>query len=404
MTEQFISYIKFGNRFYGLEQTQLNGKDKYYGIVLKKAQKQLNIDASFKTDDLDDIKTHIPKGKPIVLVINTSSVLTKKVQSKTNDSLKLVHMAFPNIKVEDFYYETISQGKNHFVSICRKTYVHELLNSYALKNITILDFTLGNLVSSLVTSLVDSENIQTSNTSISLEDALITDITIKEIQEETAYNINGLDIENKQLLSFAAALNLVIKDQNIQSSFIDTKKELNDTFKQKQFANQFLKVGLSILFTALLINFLFFNHYYNEVNALRETTQILEASKTKLLNLNEKVQKTEKMVNDVLKSSASKSSFYVDIIISYLPESILLQELNYQPLIKRIKEDKPIENFKNTILISGKTNKPILFSQWITQLESINWISSVNILNFEDTSKLSSDFTIKLNMTYDTEN
>lgn len=404
MTKELLSNLKFGNRFYGVEQTQLDGEDKYYGVVLKKKRKQLDIETSFGIGGLDEFKTQIPKGKPIVLIINTNSVLTKCVQSNTNDSLKLVHIAFPNIKVEDFYYEVVSQAENHFISICRKVYVDDLLKDYALKHIAVIDFTLGSLISSVVTPFIDSDNIKTSNASISIEDKLIIDIKTKESQVEGSYAINGINIKSNQLLSFSGALNLVVKSQYIQSSFVDVKKELKSTFKQKVFANQFLKIGLSLLFMALLINFLFFNHYYNEVNSLRETSQILEVSKTKMLSLNEKVQKTEKMVEDVLKSSASKSSFYVDAIINTLPESILLKELNYQPLLKKIKEDKPIEHQKNTILISGKTNKSILFSGWISQLETKPWVTSVNILSFEDITKSSSNFKVKLNMKDDAEN
>ncbi|EDP71919.1 hypothetical protein FBALC1_12497 [Flavobacteriales bacterium ALC-1] len=403
MTEQLISYLKYGNHFYGVELTQLKGEYKYYGIALKKKRAQLDIKASFEATAVEKLKDHIPKGKPLVLVINTDSVLTKKVKAKTKETLKLVHMAFPNIKTEDFYYETISQGEHHFVSICRKTYVDDLLNDYTTKNINVIDFTLGNLISTTLIPFISSNYINTSNASISLEDALITNIFTQEVDLESSHDINGLDIKNNLLLSFAAALNLVVKTNVIQSSFSNTKEELNTTFKQKLFASQFLKMGLSTLFVILLINFLFFNHYYNEVNTLKETAQILEASKVKMVSLNEKVQKTEKMVDDVLKSSDSKSSLYVDVIINNLPKSILLKELNYQPLLKKIKEDKAIENFKNQILISGQSNNSIEFSQWVSQLENFKWIQSVNILSFEDTSKSSSSFTIKLNMQDDTE-
>ena len=119
--------------------------------------------------------------------------------------------------------------------------------------------------------------------------------------------------------------------------------------------------------------------------------------------LSEKVQKTEKTVNDVLKSSASKSSFYVNDIVANLPNHILLSALNYQPLLKKIKVDKPIENDINTILLSGRTNKKILFSQWISQLETLDWIYSVDILNFDDIDNSSSEFNLKITLRNDSE-
>lgn len=404
MTKDLLSYLKYGNRFCGVEVLQLNGENKYYGILLKKKRKELDIETSFEADDIEALKTYISKDKPITLVINTDFVLTKKVQGKTSESLKLAHLAFPNIKIEDFYFETLSQNENHFISICRKSYVDDLLKAFNSYGLAVIDFTLGSLISSSIANFVSTGDIKTSNSLIALEDSRIRDISTERISQEITYSINGLDINNHFILGFAAALNLVLKDSTIKSSFTDIKATLNTDFQQKQFSKHFLKIGLSALFVVLLINFLLFNHYYSEVKTLRETAQILESSKVKMLSLNEKVEKTEKMVEDVLQSSASKSSFYVDVIINNLPESILLKELNYQPLLKKIKEDKAVESHKNTILISGDSNKSIEFSQWLSQLENFEWIASVEILSFEDLSKSTSSFTVKLNMQDDTEN
>jgi hypothetical protein len=402
--EDLLYYFKYGNRFCGVEVLQVNGENKYYGILLKKKRKELDIETSFEADDIDTLKTFITKDKPITLVINTDFVLTKKVQGKTSESLELAHLAFPNIKIEDFYFETLSQNENHFISICRKSYVDDLLKAFNSSGLAVIDFTLGSLISSSIANFISTSDIKTSNSLIALEDSRIRDISSERISQEITYSINGLDVNNHFVLGFAAALNLVLKDPKIKSSFTATKANLNTVFQQKQFAKHFLKIGLSALFVALLINFLLFNHYYSGVQTLRETAQILESSKVKMVSLNEKVEKTEKMVEDVLQGSASKSSFYVDVIINNLPRSILLKELNYQPLIKKIKEDKAIENHKNTILISGESSNSLEFSQWISQLENFKWIESVDILSFEDLSNSSSNFTLKLNIKHETEN
>lgn len=128
---------------------------------------------------------------------------------------------------------------------------------------------------------------------------------------------------------------------------------------------------MAILLGILLINFFLFNHYYSAVNELQQTSQIN-------------------------KSSSSKSSFYVNAIIESLPTTILLSELNYQPLLKRIKAEKAIENEVNTILISGASTRSVSFSKWITSLEFFDWTRSVEILSYKDISKSTSDFSIKL--------
>jgi hypothetical protein len=396
MRDKLITYLRYGNRFFGVEQTQQNGEDIFFGLVLKKKRKQIDVETSFKAKNFNDLKSLVPKGKAINLVINTNAVLTKCVKSNNEDIKKLVFLAFPNIKVDDFYYESLNQGENSFVSICRKSYIDDLLKVYDSKGIPIIDFSLGNLISSTLVPHVDFDEIESSNTIISIKDKSIIGLIASKQEQNLSFNVNGLDIKNIELLSCASALNQIINGNRIQSSFEDVKQELTTEFNQKQFFNQFIKLGLSFLFVVLLINFLVFNHYYNEVNTLRETAQVLETSKTKMISLSEKVQKTEKMVSDVLKSSSSKSSFYINDIINHLPEHIILKEFNYQPLLKRIKEDKAIENQKNTIRVSGEIHERVLFSQWISLLEEKLWVGSIQILSFEDINNSSSSFKIKL--------
>lgn len=402
MREGLATYLKFGNRYYGVEQTEVNGEEVLHAIILKKKKNELDIENSLETKSLEDLSSHIPKGKALSLTINTKSVLTKQVKGKVSESQRLVQLAFPSIKVEDFFYETLSHGENHFVSICRKSQVKDLLRAYSSKGLNVIDFTLGNLVCASLIPFAAGKNLKSSNANITVEENGITDIAPGNVTSESSYDINGLEIKSTQLLSFAVALNSIVKNQTTQSSFGEVKKELGTAFNQKRFSSQFPKIGLGALFLVLLVNFLFFNHYYNEVNTLKETAQVLEASKAKMVGLDEKVQKTEKMVSDVLKSSSSKSSFYVNEIIESLPDHILLAEFNYQPLARKIKEGKSIENQEDTILISGQTSKQILFSDWISQLEAIPWIKSVNILNFEDVGSGASKFAIKLNLMDDT--
>ena len=404
MIEKIVSYLKFGNRFYGVEHTQINGEEIFYGLVLKRKKEQLYIEKNFETNTINDLKIHIPKSKAVSLVINTNAVLTKRVQSKTNDIQKLVYLTFPNIKVKDFYYEIIAQREYQFVSICRKSYVDDLLDNYISNGITVIDFTLGNLAASTLSRFIDTDEIRSSNTQIILRENEIVEFIPKEDYSESIYTINGLDIKNTLLLSFVVALNLLAKNNNTQSGFVEKKAELNTIFNEKLFANQFLKIGLSVLFLILLINFLFFNHYYKEVNSLKETAQVLQASKVKMISLNEQVQKSEKMVNDILKSSSSKSSFYTHVIVNRLPESILLEEFNYQPLAKKVKEGKSIESHENTIVITGQTKARVMFSQWIYQLEAVQWISSVNIISYKDINTVSSKFTIKLQINDEAKN
>ncbi|WP_339624822.1 hypothetical protein [uncultured Winogradskyella sp.] len=404
MKSKISKYLKFKNSYYGLELSQ-NGKDTtYHGLELKKKKKELHLNRTFITASLETLSKEIPKGTPVALVINSESVLTKKVETQSVEPLKIVHLAFPNIKIEAFYYEISRQGKYCFVSICRESYISGVLERFNNSNISITNISLGNLATSFIANYIDSTEVFTTNSVITLNAKDIFDISGAIMVANNTYNINGLDIKNTQILSFSAALNTALDGEALLSNFEQAKSSLNTSFNEKLFFSLFIKIGFGFLFVVLMINMFFFSNYQNKVGTLNETAMVLEISKTNVINLKQKVQKSQKIVEDVLKSNASKSSFYLDALLYDLPKSILLTNYNYQPLIKKLKEDKPVLIDKNVILISGSITQSIEFPQWLSKLESIEWVNRVEIQNFEDISKYLSEFSIKLIINHESKN
>lgn len=404
MLNQLKTYLEYGNYFCGVEHASQDDQEKLYATVLKKKRNKIDVQSFLEEDSFSNLITKLRKKQPVFLIINNDNVLTKQIESEQIEVAKLVYNAFPNINLDDFFYEVFSKEKNHFVSICRKIYIEELISEYKKKEVSIIDISLGNSIVSSIISYLDSKDILTSNSLISIENKIISSIEKKETNETIKYDVNGLTVSNYHLLSLSGALNSILEHFHSITNFDILKQSLNNGFRQLRFYTQFLKFGLVFLLGILLVNFFVFNHYFNKVNTLQQTSQINQTTKQKILELNINVGKSQKMVEDMLKSNSSKSSFYVNAIIQLLPSSVLLSELNYQPVLKRIRDGQPIEINNNTILISGESNNSILFSNFINDLETLTWVKKVEVLNYEDASTTVSNFSIKLNMTHDHQN
>lgn len=395
MLNKLWTYLQYGNRFCGIEHTSKNGKNSIIVSILKQSKKELHIASSFEEKAIEGVSKKLQKNQHVVLVINNDKVLSKQVESEQKDALKLVYKAFPNINIDDFYFEVLSEKNNHFISLCRKDYVNSIINEYSKNEISIIDVLLGNTLISTITEFINENLVYSSNTKISIKDKQITQIEKKEVIDED-YDINGLKVSNNQLLSFSGALQSILKNKVTKSNFEARKELLLNDFRQTRFFNLFLKTGGFFILGLLLVNFFFFNHYFNKVNELKQVSEINLSTKTQIIKLNEVVSKKQKMVDDLLKSNGSKSSFYSNTIIHSLPKTILLSEFNYQPLLKRIKADKDIELEQNRISLSGVSNNSERFSGWISQLEQENWINKVNIIDYRTKSSSSSNFKIKI--------
>lgn len=398
MLKKIKTYLKYGTHFCGIEHTICNGENLIYGTIFIKSKKTVDVESFFNEYSIENTIAKLSKKQHIFLVINDDNILTKRIESEQTELEKLVHNAFPNINLEDFVYEVLTQHNNHFISICRKEYVEELISNYKNFGGFVINISLGNTLASNIVQYIKEETLLSSNANIVLKDNEIISIERREVESIANYDINGLKINNNQVLSSAAALAEILQNFNPRTNFNVLKKSIREDYLQSRFFSLFLKFSLIFILCLLLINFLVFNHYYNEVHTLQQTSMLNQSTKQKIIELDANVNKTQKMVDDMFKSSSSKSSFYVNSIILGLPDSIILTELIYQPILKSIKIGQSIETNINTIIISGESNNSAQFSKWIGDLEAIEWIKKVEISNYEDVSKSLSNFNLKINI------
>jgi hypothetical protein len=390
------TYLVYGKRFCGVEH--LSGS--MNATVLIKSKKEINIADSLDVLSIELLAKHLPKLQHVSLIINTNKVLSKTVEHQTSDAEKLVYNAFPNINLSEFYYEILSENNTHFINVCRKDYINNLVDSYAKHQLMILNLSLGNFgVNNVVNYVLDKE-IYSTNAKISIEKNQIIKIEKGSVLDSN-YNINGVKVNNQQLLSFSGALQAILKTSLTKTNFSNEKMGWINSYKQSRFFYQFLKFGGLFILVGLFINFLVFNHYFESVKELEYVSKINQTSKDLTVVLRESVSKKEIMLESLFKSKGSKSSFYTNSIVSSLPKTILLLSYNYQPLLRPIKKGNNIELNKRSILISGTSNNSTHFSEWIYRLEEMAWIEKVTISDYRNTTIKNSEFIISISIKND---
>ncbi|WP_298507504.1 hypothetical protein [uncultured Kordia sp.] len=395
MLDTLKTYLLYGNTYCGIEH---NSQYTIEAILLQKKKSEVVIDTSFVAKNIEEIAQHLPKKQHAFLIVNNDAVLSKYIESNEKQSNRLLFEAFPNLKIKDFYYEIDSHGSFHNIAICRKSTVDKLVEVYKKHNITIIGFSLGNAKTSFVNDFIESPTYYTSNALLTKEANQITGISLVDTIPEQSYLVNGLEVKNTQLLTFAGALSYMLKSKNTSSNFDEEETKLVEDFHQKRFFSQFLLFGLGFILLLLLLNFFIFNSYYSAVESMKQTAAVNGSQKERLLKLKAVVDEKQKTVDDVLKNSSSRSSYYIDAIANSLPNTIQLAELKYQPITKKIKKNTAIRLTQNTIIISGISTDSNLLFNWIQTLESFDWIVKVTPVNYGSQSKTTSEFTLKIEM------
>ena len=386
------SILPISKKIIGIEYGKLENTPIINLLACKTVKSELIIEDSFSFNTIDELQDKVDKNTPLFLIINDDQVISKKIIQSSDDTAILT--AFPNLNIEEFYTEIYTNTEQTFVNICRKESVEKILEEFTNTDYHIIGFSLGNLSAVNLCEILENKNISTSNSTIKYGDAIVEDIIPNQVNE-TTYHINGLDVTNKNLLSFSGVFTYITAIQKTSSNFKNINEKLTANFKERVFFNTGFKVGLGSIFILLLISFLFFSNYNSKIqeldaNLFSKKTQI-EALKT----LKEEVNQKEKILKAYV-SESSKVSWYLDQLGINVPHSIQLSEMNWQPLLSTIKEGKEIKPQKNTLFIKGTTLKPSEFSSWVAQLEQTEWIKKVQYNDYGRGKKKNESFEIQL--------
>lgn len=394
MLKEIRNSVFYGTIYCGLEHTTIKDQNMINVLLLKKQKKELYIDKEISVRDIEETKNHIDDNQHAYLIINDAKVIGKKINEKL-DLLKAVKTVFPNIKLDEFYYESYSNENDTFVNVCRKDYVHRLLRSYKEQKISILGISLGNNIVNTILPYYDGKIIETSNAVLALKNGQIADIVPSNGQEDKNCIINGLTLRSKSINAFSGIVLYLSQLETTANNFSDIIHNLKTNFNQRKIFENGLKFALGFLFTILLVNFLIFTYYNDKINKVSSELMINQQYEIKLNQLKTEVDKKKKIVDEINSADSNLVSYYLDGISKSIPKSILLNEINFQP-IKNIKQEKEIEIEKLRIILNGSSIKGEAFSSWIAHLESLEWINEVSVSSYGLNKKSVNEFELKI--------
>tara|TARA_R110000796_G_scaffold104102_1_gene213678 strand:+ start:10035 stop:11249 length:1215 start_codon:yes stop_codon:yes gene_type:complete len=399
MFDKTRTYLKEGNLYYGLEITGHPKEIVFHFCEIKRKGTELFISNSMSHTTLSSIAKSIKKNAPFILTLNTSDVITKITDSKLSKSPEaIVHEQFPNLDFNAFYYELVQNNNLPLVAILKKEKLHAYLNQLSALKINVCKIAIGIAPITTIISYLTTDTLCISTNKLQFENGVLQKIhPFSEAQTivPTTYEINGLTVSSASIIGFASVLNFISESES-STNFSDTQVVLATEFKNKRYFEVFLKISIAMLLVVLLINFLVFNYYFQEVTSLQNIASFNSTNKKILLELQDEVHTKEKRVEAILASSNSKSSFFLDQLAMGIPNSIQLSELVYQPLLKPIRESKPVEINEKTILISGISKNSSDFSQWIQTIETLHWVKQTQTLDYDFENTTSSNFSLKL--------
>lgn len=392
-----LSSILIGNQYLCIEHFSSNGEEMIAVLLLENKKEELLILKKDKVNYNGTIPEKWDKKLPYILTINTNQVIQKEVTGVDLADEKLLHKAFPNTNWEEFYFEIWRLQTKSIIAISRKSYIESLLEEYTKQEIVIAGIHLGVCSLSEIIAYTDNDTFLTNHQTVSWNENNPI-LTLNPEILEANYTINELSIQNSHLLAFSSVLGFLFQSSQNSGNTIQYCQKQYDNYLQRNFFSKGLRVAIGIILGILLINFFVFSHYYNlsqetDVNLMLNKSSLEEISKTKQRMLSK-----EQKLKNVMAGTQSQSTAILNEITKRVPSSILLTELVYQPLEKKIKTKEAIIASDKIITISGTTLNNQDFTLWIEFIEQLKWIDEVVITHFGKNDTNETLFAIKLTL------
>ena len=379
----------------GIEHFSLDNEEKIALLLIEKKKNELVITQKDKRTYSTILPEKFDKKLPFYLVINTNQVIQKEISEIDTSDEKLLHKAFPNLAWNEFYYEIWRLKTKSVIAISRKTYINEIVSVYQKQGISVVGISLGICSISGIVNYSSKEEVATNHQNISLKEENQI-ISSKTNPLSINYNINELEIPSTHLLAFSGVLRLLLSNRLTTGNLTDYNHVLYDNYNQKSFFSKGIQIIIGLLLVILLFNFFIFNNYYKKVQDILEQLLLNNTSQEEILKIKERVKIKELKVQNVLGISSTRCSLLINEITKQIPSSILLTELIYNPLEKKIKTEEPIIIQEKTITVSGTTINNVAFTKWIEEIEKFKFIKEVVITNFGKNETAETIFSIKL--------
>lgn len=366
-----------GHLYYGIEVTSFKEDDiEYFITVLKASKEELNLEffGDHKTFFNDKNKT-----LKACLIVNTEQVLSRELDQPQANIEQSIESLFPNVDLNNFYYQSHLHQSKQYLSIVRKKHIDTIVEKLQSHEIYVSKIGLGNTIVSCLEQFSNLKRFSTSNAEISLDKNL--DIKKQSETILSKFDIQGIEVSNLHLLSFLGAVNEHQSIFEVDDNLGIISDSSTEEYKYYLIFYYGLRSAVVFLLMVLMINFFYFNSYYDYVNSN-------ENSENKPLissynNLKSQVEQLDKLTTQILQNQSSSTSFLFNDIIKILPSNIQLSEIAFQPLKKKIKKDKPIELHESEIIIKGETENSESFAYWNNNLEQLDWVNKVVITEFD---------------------
>jgi|GEM_PF-2502982 len=353
--------------------------EKFYCIQLLKDKKGVEVVNQFCASNFDELINLINKKTPIILNFTGRKIITNTISSNVDYKEKLLFNKDP----DSFYINKIEKSDQLLISIARKNEIDECLEKLTKTGYDVIDFSIGAIIFENLRNLVPSNEFII--TELYSYNFILNTVEVsnseKEVELLDLYVASEV-IKNSHILAFSCFLTYL--NPNLTSkNFGEILQARKESFVYKKAFN-FIGLIFGITLLTLLISSFVLQKIYTKKNL---DIHYELANHNNMQNTIEKLKKDKLYKENILQNTSFGSGNYISDYLSqmleFVPEDIILEELEVFPIIEELQEGKNAFFKSKSIVVKGVTPTQFSVNDWVKILNQLQWIKKTEVKNYE---------------------
>jgi hypothetical protein len=372
LLDKMASYVLALKKIAGLHIHLLpDDQVRIHYVILEKKKNLISVLNSWEFTSLQELIERVDLGIPISLSLDGKGILTKRLSSGTGDSP--VRQVLPHADDHAFYYSLLQEGSWAMISLGRKDLVEQYIEKLRQANFSIAQVSLGSLSINAIVPFLASPDMEIQ---LLHQRVLICDGLIQEVKPGSANETITLgeeQLNSKILQPYANAVQQLLRQpmREVSSFALIHQEWLHQVLFKKLIIS-----GLSFYFLILFINFFVFQDVSNTNVRLTNQLNQHKYHLAQQIELEEKVNKQEKLQSLLGLGRQSLFSYYADRLSASLYKEILLTDLLIHPM--EVEKGKQMFVFKvDWMEVKGVCDRPVVLNKWIEALEQQEWVEEI---------------------------
>lgn len=230
------------------------------------------------------------------------------------------------------------------------------------------------------------ERISTGHATITINDGELAEICVENNMEEEIF-IGNESIPAGYFPLIGCGFDAIDHISELSGMHIPEINESSDNYRWFSKFSNVLRISLAAAFLVLIVNYIFYSHYYNEAIELQSIVEVNQSMLNHYDSLLSEFNEKKEFLSQAGLLEKPNISYYSDQIAASTPPLIVLNAIDVFPVTSASINDGNIVPKTGVIEINGNSPDPLILHSWVDIMSEFEWVLNARVMEYAQESR-----------------